>query len=200
MKEIHVIVGVLFLMVIFVCGCSMRTTNDYMDPIDQITECELEPGKAMIIFVRDKAKQVSMYSLEVVEIAEEIKVVGYLMSGMKVAYQVDAGDHYFMSCFLGTNYVMKATVDAGRTYCVFLSSSFESRYKITPFEFHPIRRGKEMEEWKKYSFYRPNSQAYKWVDDYWEDIEKIKVDTMVIWNSYTDEERHTYTLFADDGS
>jgi hypothetical protein len=178
----------------------MRTTTDYMDPIDQITEDKLEPGKAMIIFVRDKAKQVSMYSLEVVEIAEEIKLVGYLMSGMKVAYQVDAGDHYFMSCFLGTNYVMKATVNAGRTYYVFLSSSFETRYKITPFAFHPVRRGKEKEEWKKYGFYKPNSKAYKWVDDYWEEIEKVKADTMVIWNNYTDEERHTFTLFADDGS
>ncbi|WP_447940147.1 hypothetical protein [Pseudoxanthomonas mexicana] len=80
----------------------------------------LEPDKAAIVFMRPGKFVGAAVAVPVYDVTgDETRFIGILDAGSKVAYQVPAGEHVFMTTIFGGEAGVrfyKANVEAGKTY------------------------------------------------------------------------------------
>ena len=177
-----------------------------------------DPGKALVIFVRS-SMVVGAYSAPVIDVevknpepkpgqaAIDDRVVGILSSYSKVAYQAEPGEHTFMSMPSGGGValVLKASLQAGRTYYVLVKPN----WGMSPsFSLMPMRNdakadyrldSPDLASWLgRTDFYEPTDFAQGWLNGNRQSINQKKADALAQWNKLPDDEKKKLTLLESD--
>ncbi len=111
----------------------------------------LEPDKAAVVFLRPgkfvgAAVAVPLYDVT----GDETRFIGILDAGSKVAYQVPAGEHVFMTTVFGGDSGVrfyKANVEAGKTY-YFRAHIIDGIWGLSPVHQEAFA-GKDFPGWDK---------------------------------------------------
>lgn len=111
----------------------------------------LEPDKAAVVFLRPgkfvgAAVAVPLYDVT----GDDTRFIGILDAGSKVAYQVPAGEHVFMTTVFGGDggvRFYKANVEAGKTY-YFRAHIIDGIWGLSPVH-QDAFAGKEFAGWDK---------------------------------------------------
>ena len=175
-----------------------------------------DPGKALVVFVRSSFV-VGAYSAPVVHldvkttgaagaVQMEDKLVGILSMYSKVAYQVEPGEHMFMSVGGGgPGHLAKATLEQGRTYYVLVRPNwgFVPSFSLFPLQRDPGAEFKldspELAGWLKGTdFHEPTPVAHEWMNGNRPSIVSKKGEALQKWNAMSDAERRKFTLLATD--
>lgn len=175
-----------------------------------------DPGKALIVFVRSSIV-VGAYSAPVVHldvrstdaagaVQLEDKLVGILSMYSKVAYQVEPGEHMFMSVGGGgSGHLARATLEQGKTYYMLVRPNWGF---IPSFSLYPLQRdpgaefkldSPELAGWLKGTdFQEPTPVAHEWMVANRPSITAKKGEALQKWNAMSDTERRKFTLAASD--
>jgi len=183
---------ILMLALITACG-ALKTSNEFMAINDPKAKYTPKIGKALIIFERENTRsgESNTVSLWDATSRQEPELIGLIQPTMKVAYQVQPGEHYFLSVFSGNRQLVKATMEADRTYYVFLK--MDHRIK-----FQPIKKGQE-NPMTAIGISEMKSAGTNWAP------ENIKIATAHVqkafttWNTMSDIEKAKFTIIPEDG-
>jgi hypothetical protein len=130
-------------------GCAGPVKNMQTFQGDEATIVP-EPGKAMIVFMRPSGVGFAIQS-SVFRVAEPTPdLAGILAAKMKVAYQVEPGEHLFMVIGESADF-MSAEVEAGKTYYVRVAPRmgvWKARFSLMPVA-QPNQNGDELDGWLK---------------------------------------------------
>lgn len=126
------------------------------------------PDKATIVFMRPGKFVGAAIAVPVYDAtAEELKFVGLVDAGSKVAYQVPAGEHVFMTTvFGGASGVRfyKAQVEAGKTY-YFRAHIIEGIWGLSPIR-GSARDSADFKDWDKGTDLTVNTpKTIKWSEE-----------------------------------
>ncbi len=191
--------SLLLLCVSLASGCtSFQTSNNYMS-IKDAGPVVPEPGKALFIFERDNARVGEFTSLGVWEITDgNPRLVAWLHGTMKAAWSVDPGAHEFMITLQGGSQMMKAQVDAGKTYFVELNNNQWGREGPSAYKFCPVRKGTEnpMTNTDIGTF---DTSGEEQGAPHLESAARHIVKVNGYWNEYDDELKKRFTMNASDG-
>lgn len=191
--------ALLILSVTLVGACtSFKTSNDYMSvPEDSIARPD--PGRALLVFERDNARVGEWSSLGVWEITgRDPQLIGLLHGTMKAAWSVDPGDHDFMLNIGGEAQMLKAHVDAGKTYFVQLNHNMWDSEGPSSYRFCPVRAGTE-NPMSNTNIGRFNTSAKAEAEGRLESAAKHIEKVYRVWDEYSDELKQRFTMHADDG-
>lgn len=192
---IRIIFGLLF--VSFLAGCGTITTNEYMKVTTDASQLKPAEGKALIIFQRERSAIARIYSANLWDLTNKKspEIIGHMDSGMKVAYQVPAGNYQFVNTLTGAAQLMKAKVKAGKTYFVELQMSVGDGLV-----FRPVKAGQD-NHISMENITLPDAQLKQWakrtenVNSALNTLNKALVN----WNKLSEDEKRQSTMSPEDG-
>ena len=197
--KIHHYIGILIFNAIVLNGCStLVNSNQYMmitapDKIYQPAE-----DNALIIFQRDDSHLADKSSVIIWDVTNSASpvFVALLNPTMKAAYFTTPGEHIFINALDNSRAIMKAVVNAHKTYFVMLEKS-----TLQPgIEFVPIRKGQENPiSPTGISESLPNISDWIYKQQADRIASKDAIHMLRIWDVMPARERNSLTLHPEDG-
>lgn len=162
------------------------------------------PDKATVVFMRSSIVAAAI-GCELFEVVDgELKFIGQLPTGNKVAYQTTPGDKVFMAYGTAADFML-AKLAGGKTYY----SIVRPNWGTGGFAPTPIRRaspdeptldGKEFKEWDAATKrLEPNEEAPAWFRDNKARMQQIYAEYWKRFQTKTESEKYHRTLLPEDG-
>jgi hypothetical protein len=168
-----------------------------------------KPDQALIVFMRlpasfgkaflydDYGQSVSLYEVS----GNENKFIGLSKGGTKVSYDSTPGEHTFMVVGEAADF-MKATVAAGKTYYVLVTSRmglWQARYSLRPLHQHELT-STSFPRWDSNTVLVENTpESEEWAQKNASTIEIRRARYWSVWSAKTQEQRDLHALNPEDG-
>ncbi len=160
-----------------------------------------KPDQALIIFMRasfvGSAISSSLFDIT----TTENKFLGVFKSGVKIAYDVDPGEHFFMVISESADF-MKATVEAGKTYYALITprpGGMKARFSLKPLRQSDIE-SKDFAKWnQKTDLVENNPETEEWAAANASDIQAKRDKWWPAWCRLSPERLDSMTLKVEDG-
>jgi hypothetical protein len=143
-----------------------------------------------------------MFSASVFDIMEsDTEFVGISYRKSKICYEVPPGEYMFMVISESADF-MKATVSAGKTYYVLVTSRtgvWKTRFSLKPLRQSEIASDKFSRWFKKTNLLENTPESEQWAKDSAPDIEGKRVSYLPDWYKLYPELIDSMTLYSEDG-
>lgn len=198
--KIKYLVLVLASLVLFqLSACSpYRTSNNHMTMPEPKKEYYPSAGKALLIVERISEANLSLYNMVVWDVTEPLNpaLIGYISPTMKVAYELEPGEHTILMHQAAMNNILKLDVEAGKTY--FTRAGTNGGYSIYPF---PVKAGQK-NDMTRNNISVATEKLVAWGKDpqrIEESLQtRIKKGTKK-WMGMSEEEKQSYSMVPEDG-
>jgi hypothetical protein len=162
------------------------------------------PEKAKIVFMRSSmvAAAIGCDLFEVVN--GELRYIGQLPTGNKVAYETTPGDKVFMAYGTAADFML-AKVVAGRTYYVIVRPNWGTGgFAPTPIRqvdsIHPDQSSKEFQEWTTGTkLIEPTDGTQAWFAENKSRMQAVYTDYWSRFQRKNEQEKAERTLLPQDG-
>ena len=188
------------LLTLSLTACGHVVTSNSLMEMKSEAVVKPEPGKALFIFhANSPASPVWLTSTiwDITDRRADPKLVSNLSSGMRSAYHVPPGEYDFMVLYLGYHEVMKAHVEADKTYFVLVdtvSRAFKHAYK----QFIPLGIGEKNEiTATDVSVFKADID--EWYKDNLPSAIEHREKAYRSWEGWSAEERAKRTMDEEDG-
>lgn len=163
-----------------------------------------DPDKAKVVFMRSSivAGAIGCELFEVVN--GELKFIGQLPTGNKVAYETTPGDKVFMAYGTAADFML-AKLAGGKTYYAIVRPNWGTGgFAPTPIRnasaSEPTLDSKEFKDWDLATKrLEPNEQAQAWFRDNKARMQQIYTEYWKRFQTKTDQEKAFRTLMPEDG-
>lgn len=168
-----------------------------------------EPDQALVVFMRlhasfgkaflfdDYGQSVSIFDIT----GNDMKLIGLVKGGTKIAYDVNPGEHTFMVVGEAADF-MKAIVTAGKTYYVLVTPRvgfWQARYSLRPLRQSDLS-STEFSKWESDTSLVDNTpESEGWAENHASEIEKKQARYWPEWSGKTSEQQDLQTLRMEDG-
>lgn len=198
--KIKYLVLVLASLVLFqLSACSpYRTSNRHMTIPEPKKEYYPSAGKALLIVERISEANLSLYNMVLWDVTVPLNpvLIGYISPTMKVAYELEPGEHTVLMHQAAMTNILKLVVEADKTY--FTMAGTDGGYSIYPF---PIKAGQK-NDMTRNNISVATEALVVWGKDpvrINESVQtRIKKGTQK-WMGMSDEEKQIYTIDPEDG-
>lgn len=162
------------------------------------------PDKATVVFMRTSfvAGAIGCDLFEVVN--GQLKFIGQLPMGNKVAYETTPGDKVFMAYGTAADFML-AKLQGGKTYYSIVRPNWGTGgFAPTPIRHssanEPTFSSQEFRDWNAGTKrLEPNEEAAKWFQDNRARMQAIYTEYWRRFQTKTDQEKHFRTLLPEDG-
>ena len=179
-------------------GCSaLQTSNKYMSINKNLDSQQPGVGRAVIIFERENVRIGEFFSFGIWDVSErqnDPMLVGFLHPTMKVMYEVEPGEHYFMVEFMGRVEMLRAKMKGDSKYYVLMKA--DSGWKGGSCLLYPIKKGQNNPI--EYSNFGVLTSS-QWERDYIQDARNYMKEAYAKWDNKSEEDKAKLSLSPEDG-
>ncbi|MDO8344142.1 MAG: hypothetical protein Q7T48_13150 [Cellvibrio sp.] len=185
-----------------VAGCV--TTFVFNQPAEINTVQDVSIDKAQVVFLRPSKGVMGAFAAIVFDITKSNnEIIGVAPAESKFVVNLTPGEHRLFATNGLQGHIMDMKVESGKRYYVLVRPIYGNGFQLTPLKhnaaFDLSQKSPEFPLWKSQPvMVEKAAGADEWYAKFKDNVDKVKLSAIKVWNEKSDEQRAQLTLLPDD--